>query len=236
MNNLLTSQSTIAGSLWPEKAANRWLRAIILAVLGTALLWLSAKVKLDVGPIPITLQSLVILGLGAAYGWRLGAATLMLYLAQGAAGLPVFAGGMGGIGRIIGPTGGYLIGYLPAVFIIGCISEKARGRIAWDIIGMLAGTIVLYACGVTWLKTLTGMPWPKTLAVGMFPFLVGDNFKLAKDSGITAVATQLRPESKGNFTTRAPISPALIGLQFASTTCRFQPGAGLVGDPSLIEY
>jgi biotin transport system substrate-specific component len=113
-----------------------------------------------------------------------------VYLLAGACGLPVFAGGMGGIGRMVGPTGGYLVGYLPAVFIIGTIAEKGKSRIAWDIIGMLTGTIVLYACGVTWLKTLTGMPWLKTLAVGMFPFLIGDTLKII---AAAAIARALRP-------------------------------------------
>ena len=113
--------------------------------------------------------------------------------------------GMGGIGRIIGPTGGYLLGYLPAVFIVGYISEKGNKRILWDIVGMLAGTIILYACGVTWLKTLTGMPWPKTLAVGMLPFLIGDALKIA---AAAAIAKALRPIIRvtpdANHVTRTP--------------------------------
>jgi biotin transport system substrate-specific component len=97
---------------------------------------------------------------------------------------------MGGIGRIAGPTGGYLIGYLPAVFIIGTLSQKGAARTSIDIIAMACGTIVLYACGVTWLKTLTGMPWSKALAIGMYPFLVGDALKIA---AAAAIARGLRP-------------------------------------------
>lgn len=181
MNNLLTAQSTIAGSLWPENAANRWLRAIILAVLGTALLWLSAKVKVDVGPVPITLQSLVILGLGATYGWRLGAATLMLYLVQGAAGLPVFAGtpekGIG-LAYMAGPTGGYLLGFVLAAAVIGYLAERGFDRNPFKMFAaMLLATALIYIPGVGWLATFFG--GEKAIEFGLMPFLWGDLIKAA---------------------------------------------------------
>ena len=90
-----------------------------------------------------------------------------------------FAGGTGGIGRIVGPTGGYLLGFLPAVYLIGLISKKEGQNAIMDVVAMIAGTIVIYVCGVVWLKTLTGMTLAKTLAVGMYPFLIGDAIKIA---------------------------------------------------------
>jgi biotin transport system substrate-specific component len=113
-----------------------------------------------------------------------------VYLLAGACGLPVFAGGLGGIGRFIGPTGGYLIGYLPAVYLIGKISQKADPRVVSDVLAMICGTVVLYACGVSWLKIVTGMSPAKALALGMVPFLIGDALKIA---AAAAIAKALRP-------------------------------------------
>ena len=166
------------------------LRMLVFASLMAALMTAGAYISIPVGPVPIVLQNMFVFLAGLLLGSRWGLASVGVYLLAGACGLPVFAGGMGGIGRIVGPTGGYLIGYLPAVFIVGYISEKGKNRIAWDVVGMLAGTIVLYACGVTWLKTLTGMPWPKTLAVGMLPFLIGDVLKIV---AAAAIAKAIRP-------------------------------------------
>jgi biotin transport system substrate-specific component len=113
-----------------------------------------------------------------------------VYLLAGACGLPVFAGGLGGIGRFIGPTGGYLIGYLPAVFIIGKMSQKENPRLISDVLAMICGTLVLYTCGVSWLKIVTGISPAKALALGMAPFLIGDAAKIA---AAAAIAKALRP-------------------------------------------
>ncbi|NNE23595.1 MAG: biotin transporter BioY [Rhizobiales bacterium] len=186
MNSILTTQSTIAGSLWPQHTANRWLRAVVLAVLGTALLWLSAKVKVDIGPVPVTLQTLVILGLGAAYGWRLGAATLMLYLAEGAAGLPVFAGtpekGIG-LAYMAGPTGGYLLGFVLAAAVIGYFAERGFDRNPFKMFAaMLLATAVIYLPGLAWLATLIG--GEKAIQFGLMPFIWGDLIKAAMAAAI----------------------------------------------------
>ncbi len=126
-------------------------------------------------------------------GVRWGMGAIAVYLLAGACGLPVFAGGMGGIGRLAGPTGGYLIGYLPMVLIIGLIVEKTDKRMIFDILAMILGTIILYACGVTWLKIVTGMAWSKALTVGMYPFLIGDAVKIAV---AVPLAHSLRPSIK----------------------------------------
>ncbi|MBT8332225.1 MAG: biotin transporter BioY, partial [Deltaproteobacteria bacterium] len=95
-----------------------------------------------------------------------------------------------GIGRLVGPTGGFLIGYLPTVFIIGKIAQNNRPRWMTDVLAMICGTLVLYACGVSWLKMVSGMPLAKTLVLGMYPFLIGDALKIA---AATAIARALRP-------------------------------------------
>ena len=100
----------LAALLWPNRADGSFgvLRSVILLALGTALLTQSAKINLPLPYVPMTLQTLVVLLIGAAYGWRLGSATVIAYLAEGAIGFPVFAGPVGGIAPLVGPTAGYL--------------------------------------------------------------------------------------------------------------------------------
>ena len=166
------------------------LRMIVFASLLAALTAAGAYLAIPIGPVPIVMQNMFVFLAGLLLGSRWGAASVAVYLLAGVCGLPVFAGGMGGIGRLVGPTGGYLVGYLPAVFLIGFISEKAAARIGCDVVAMICGTIVLYACGVSWLKILTGMTWAKALTVGMFPFLIGDALKIA---AAALIAKALRP-------------------------------------------
>ena len=116
MSPSLAAHVPLAEVLWPrrEDRSFRVLRGAILIALGTALLTLSAKVNLPLPYVPMTLQTLVVLMIGAAYGWRLGVATVIAYLAEGAIGLPVFAGPVGGLAPLVGPTAGYLYGFVLA--------------------------------------------------------------------------------------------------------------------------
>jgi biotin transport system substrate-specific component len=166
------------------------IRMTVYASLLAALTAAGAYIAIPIGPVPIVLQNLFIFLSGLLLGSRWGLASVAVYLAAGALGLPVFAGGTGGIGRILGPTGGYLLGYLPGVFVIGMIAEKTANRAWFDVIAMVAGTIIIYTCGVTWLKVLTGMTLSKTLAVGMYPFILGDILKFA---AAVPIAKTLRP-------------------------------------------
>ena len=173
-----------------EISGGRQLRMTVYASLLAALTAAGAYMAIPIGPVPIVLQNLFIYLAGLLLGWRWGLASVGVYLLAGAVGLPVFAGGLGGIGRIVGPTGGYLIGFLPAVFLIGWISSKGKGKALYDILAMVAGTAVIYALGVSWLKILTGMGWEKTIAVGMLPFLIGDALKIA---AAIPISKALRP-------------------------------------------
>ena len=166
------------------------LRLMVYASLFAALTAVGAFLAVPIGPVPIVLQNMFVYLAGLLMGGRWGLASVGVYLLAGACGLPVFAGGLGGIGRIVGPTGGYLIGYLPTVYIIGKISARTHQRAVYDVLAMICGTAVLYACGVTWLKIVTGMTPAKALAAGMFPFLVGDALKIA---AAAAIAKTLRP-------------------------------------------
>ena len=156
------------------------LRAVFLVFGGSLLLTASAKFQVPFYPVTMTLQTLVVLVLGVAYGSRLGMATVAFYLAQGIAGLPVFAGtpekGIG-LAYMVGPTGGYLLGFVFASGITGWLAERGFDRSTLKIaIAMIAGIAVIYFFGVLWLGSFVGYG-EKVLALGVTPFLLGDLLK-----------------------------------------------------------
>lgn len=166
------------------------LRNTVYASLMAALIAAGAYIAVPVGPVPIVLQNMFVLLAGLLLGWRWGLAAVAVYLLAGVCGLPVFAGGTGGIGRLAGPTGGYLLGYLPAVIAVGWISERRGNVLLFDLLGLVTGTAIVYLCGVPWLKMVTGMPMEKSLVVGMVPFLPGDAIKVI---AAAAIARAVRP-------------------------------------------
>ena len=171
---------TLAETLW--RGDKSLLRNITLAILGTGLLWISAKIQVPFYPVPMTIQTFVVFLIGVAFGWRLGAVTLLLYMAEGAAGLPVFAGtpekGIG-LTYMAGPTGGYLLGFVIAALIVGWLAQRGWDRnVLKTIVAMLLGTVVIYLPGVLWLGATIGWDKP-VLDYGLTPFLLGDAFKIA---------------------------------------------------------
>jgi biotin transport system substrate-specific component len=166
------------------------LRPLVSASLFAALTAVGAYLFVPIGPVPIVLQNMFVFLAGLLLGGRWGLASVAVYLLAGLCGLPVFAGGTGGIGRFFGPTGGFLLGYLPAVFLIGAIAERRPERMLRDVLAMILGSAVLYACGVTWLKVVTQMPFAKAVALGMLPFLAGDALKIA---AAALIARAVRP-------------------------------------------
>jgi biotin transport system substrate-specific component len=165
------------------------LRAMVRAALFAALTAVGAYLSIPMVPVPMVLQNMVVFLTGLLLGPRWGVAAVGLYLLAGACGLPVFAGATGGIGRFAGPTGGFLLGYLPAVAVVGWIAG-ARGGIARDVGAMIAGAVVLYACGIPWLAAVTGLPLERAAAVGLLPFLPGDAVKIA---AAALIARSARP-------------------------------------------
>jgi biotin transport system substrate-specific component len=156
-------------------------RTLFLVLAGSLLLTVSAKVQVPFYPVPMTLQTLVVLLIGVAFGWRMGFATVLAYLAQGAMGLPVFAGtpekGLGLL-YMTGPTGGYLVGFALAAATTGWLAERGFDRTAiGTAIAMVAGNVVIYACGLVWLSNFVGME--KAATFGMAPFVFGDLVKIA---------------------------------------------------------
>lgn len=176
-----------------EMSESRQLRMTVHASLMAALIAAGAYIVIPVGPVPIVLQNMFVLLAGLLLGSRWGLAAVGVYLLAGACGLPVFAGGTGGIGRFAGPTGGYLVGYLPAVFIAGLFSRFQKPSL--DLTGMILGTAVIYAVGVSWLTVVTGMAFSKVLVIGMYPFLIGDALKIAASM---AIVKAVRPVIHNN--------------------------------------
>ncbi|WP_371930105.1 biotin transporter BioY [Bradyrhizobium sp. CCGUVB1N3] len=166
--------------VWPVQSgeAAGALRALVLVALGTTLMALSAKVSLPLPYVPMTLQTLVVLMIGAAYGWRLGSATMIAYLAEGAIGLPVFAGPVGGLAPLIGPTAGYLFGFVVAAFVTGFLAERGWDRsVAWLFAAMAIGHIVILAMGFAWLAFGLGLGAAKAWQVGILPFIAASLVK-----------------------------------------------------------
>ncbi len=170
--------SPLASTLWPSRGRTEsLLKSALLAVVGSLLLTLSAKVQVPFYPVPMTMQSMVVLMLGAAYGSRLGAATVGLYLLQGAVGLPVFAAG-GGLAYMAGPTAGYLVGFLAAAFVTGAIVERGLGRSLLGLFAVMAiGHAVIFAPGFAWLAHLIGAE--KAWLAGVAPFWAATLLKTA---------------------------------------------------------
>ena len=153
------------------------------ASLLAAMTAVGAYIHIPIGPIPIVLQNLFVILAGLLLGSRWAVASMGIYLMVGAIGIPVFAGAKGGIAHFVGPTGGYLFGFVLAAFVTGWIAEHFKGRLLMESLAVVAGSLCVYALGVPWLKVVADMSWTKAFLVGMLPFIAGDAIK-----GVTALA------------------------------------------------
>ena len=169
---------TLSARLWPAQA-DRSLRTLVLALLGSALLAISAKIQVPFYPVPITMQTYVVLVLGAAFGPRLAAATVALYLCEGLLfGLPVFAGPVAGLAYLASPTVGYLLSFLPAAIVVGLLADRGFDRRPGSALAMMAlGEGIILIVGAGWLATMVGPD--KAWTLGIVPFLPGYVLKLA---------------------------------------------------------
>ncbi len=171
--------ATYADILRPQARRLAWLYDLVLVLGGSLLVALNAQVAfhLPFSPVPVTAQTLAVLLVGALLGGVRGGVSLLLYLAQGVAGLPVFAAGGAGVAYFLGPTGGYLLGFVAGAALTGLLAERGWDRrIATTLAAMLLGTAVIYAAGLTWLALFTGVE--NVLAVGLYPFLPGAAIKI----------------------------------------------------------
>ncbi|MBK9713883.1 MAG: biotin transporter BioY [Kouleothrix sp.] len=199
---MLNARTTLAQQLLPRAGVleRPLVRDGILALAGTAVLALCARISFPIPttPIPVTMQTFAVLLLGALYGPRLGAVTMLLYLAEGLAGLPVFSGGRSAwspssvplLPVIVGPTAGYLLAMPLAAALVGALASRGWDRrVVSAIPAMLLGNLVILLCGFLWLAAATSLLTgalniPALLAASVWPFLPGDAIKL----GLAALA------------------------------------------------
>ncbi|HRW14632.1 MAG: biotin transporter BioY [Rhodobacteraceae bacterium] len=178
------SRHVLTEAIWPAEGAGLWARRAVLVALGVAIHIAAAKIAVPVwpSPVPITMGSFAVLMLGAAYGPRLGLATILVYMGLGAFGWDVFAGTsaeLNGIEYMMGGTGGYLVGWVLATLALGLAARRGWDRsIGGMAAAMAIGTVLVYVPGILWLGVLYG--WDKPiLEWGLYPFLIGDALKLA---------------------------------------------------------
>ena len=183
----LTTPNTLLGVFQPKGDTARLASNLATVVLGTLLITLCAKINVPVWPVPVTLQSFAIAALAAAFGLRIGVATVALYLVEGALGLPVFATG-GGLAYLAGPTGGFLIGFLALAAIVGYAADRgASGKPLTLFTAMLVGDALLFALGFAWLVLMAGQAqWidqanvvASAFAKAVQPFIIWDILKMA---------------------------------------------------------
>lgn len=152
---------------------------LVLIAVMAAVICVLGPLSIPVGPIPVSLCNFAILITIYVLGMKRGTISVLIYLLLGLVGLPVFSGFSGGAAKLMGPTGGYLIGYIPMALIAGFFLEKFSRKIIPSFIGMVLGTAVLYALGTAWLAYSTGMTFRAALAAGVIPFIAIDCAKMA---------------------------------------------------------
>jgi biotin transport system substrate-specific component len=170
-----------------------WLYDAALVAGFSLVVALSAQVAIPLPftPVPVTLQTLAVLLAGCLLGSGRGALAILAYIGEGAAGLPVFSGGRAGVAHLLGPTGGYLLGFLAAAYVAGLLAERGSLR-SWrgTLLTLVLGNVVLYVPGVAWLGAYTGLQ--KAVSLGLLPFLAGDLLKTAAGAGLLGGISAVR--------------------------------------------
>lgn len=191
----LTTENTVLGTLAARSGALRPAMQLGTVVLGTLVLWAAAKISVPVWPVPVTLQSLAVALIAATFGWRIGVATIALYIAEGLSGLPVFASG-GGLDYVFRPSFGFILGWVPMALIIGLAADRGLSKKPVALFGaMVAGNAVSFAFGFAWMVVVfnlvaaSGGALPKGLDVtgivgfawskAVEPFIIWDLLKMA---------------------------------------------------------
>lgn len=183
----MLASATVADLLRPAERVRAAFYDVALIIGGSLLIALCARlaVWLPLSPVPVTGQTFAVLMIGALFGARRAGLSVLAYIIEGAAGLPVFAAGAGGIAWLLGPTGGYLVGFVPAAYITGFLAQNRWDRrVGTTVLAMILGNVVIYAFGLLWLfclKHLFMLPIARDgiLASGLYPFIIGDLLKIA---------------------------------------------------------
>ncbi|WP_114395397.1 biotin transporter BioY [Oleisolibacter albus] len=174
-----------------RRLAGRLPGQALTALIGSWAVAAASWIEVPMIPVPMTMQTYMVLLVGALCGWRLAGATLALYLAQGVLGLPMFAGGAAGPQHLVGPTAGYLLAFPAAAALVGWMAERGWTRsLAGATLGLLAGHGLILAAGAVWLAGLTG--WSTALAAGVVPFLAGTVLKTGLGVATLRACTRLR--------------------------------------------
>jgi biotin transport system substrate-specific component len=170
------THSKLVNQIWPG-TRTQILPNILLAVAGTLVIAAAAQINIPMIPVPMTLQTFAVLAIGMAYGARLGAATLILYMLEGMVGLPVFSQMKSGLATITGPSGGYIVGFILAATILGFLAERGWDRSVFRTVAaaVICGALI-YVPGLAWLHSFTS-GWAQTLEWGLTPFVLGDLIK-----------------------------------------------------------
>jgi len=172
----MLTNATIADIWRPYEKTRACLYDILLILGGSLLIALSAQIAVG-WPVPFTMQTFAVLIVGALFGSRRGSLAVLAYLIEGAAGLPVFSHGRGGLPILFGPTGGFLFGFIAAAFVTGLLAQKGWDRrVVTTIFAMFAGNVLIHIFGLLWLSLLVG--FSSALATGVYPFIVGDLVKI----------------------------------------------------------
>jgi biotin transport system substrate-specific component len=187
------SSTTLALAASPTRVRSRTAWRVLLAFAGSWLVALLAQIEIPLPftPVPITGQTLGVLLVGASLGAGLGGVSMLLYLAQGAIGLPFFSGGESGVEflRLSAATGGYLWGFVLAAAVVGALAERKWDRSVRSSIGaMFLGEVVLYAVAIPWLMQALDVSLSRALEIGLAPFVVGDTIKLLAAAGLLPLA------------------------------------------------
>ncbi|MEK9707249.1 MAG: biotin transporter BioY [Alphaproteobacteria bacterium] len=182
---------TLINAIWPREMGGV-VRLALLAILGSALMAVSAKIQVPMYPVPMTMQTFAVLVIAMAYGARLAGVTLLLYLAEGAIGLPVFASGAG-LAYMAGPTGGYLAGFLVAAVLVGWLAERGWDRNpALTFLANAAGTTIIFVLGLAYLSTLVGGV-DVAFEKGLAPFAIGALVKVSLAAAVLPLVWKLLP-------------------------------------------
>ena len=185
----MLANATVADVLRPCERKQAVMYDLALIFAGSLLIAASAQIAIGY-PVPITAQTFAVLMIAALFGARRGVLCLLAYLGEGAAGLPVFANARAGVITFVGPTGGYLAGFVVAAYVVGFLAEKGWDRKIWTtVLAMIIGNLIIYAFGLTWLSHLVGVR--SALAGGLYPFIPGDMLKIALAAGALPSAWRL---------------------------------------------
>jgi biotin transport system substrate-specific component len=205
-------QRTLAAALWAPARVSPLLRGALLAIAGSLFVALSAQVSVPLWPVPVTGQTFGALAVGLVCGWRIGGAALLLYLIEGAIGLPFFAGGTGGWSVVVGPSGGYIWGgFVLAAVLVGWLAERGWDRnVFLTAAAMFIGNVALYVPGLAWLALFYAGPgqeyiaatgaataWGAAIAAGLAPFLLGDLLKLLLAAALIPAVWSLLRRRRG---------------------------------------